>query len=132
MQEESSAQGKGMKKELYVFNPLSVYFCEDADGRLESVIYEVKNTMGDQHAYVLSATADPDGTVRHDHRKGFFVSPLIPMQQTYSFTLRQPGDRLALKIRQRDRQDGPWLIATQTGRRRPLTDAELLRIAKSE
>ncbi|MEM8842803.1 MAG: DUF1365 family protein, partial [Pseudomonadota bacterium] len=26
----------------YVFNPLSVYYCEDDQGRLQSVIYEVK------------------------------------------------------------------------------------------
>ncbi|MEM6422006.1 MAG: DUF1365 domain-containing protein, partial [Pseudomonadota bacterium] len=30
----------------YVFNPLSVYFCEDAGGRLTAVVYEVKNTFG--------------------------------------------------------------------------------------
>lgn len=110
----------------YAFNPLSVYFCEDADGRLESVVYEVKNTMGGQHPYVLAARPDRDGAVRHRQRKQFFVSPFIGMDQTYAFTVRPPGARLSLKIRQRD-ADGPWLIATQTGRRRPLTDAELLR-----
>jgi len=110
----------------YAFNPLSVYFCEDADGQLESVIYEVKNTFGDQHTYVLRADADRDGTVRHETDKGFFVSPFIGMDQRYAFTIRAPGERLALRIRQRD-ADGPWLIATQSGRRRPLSDRELLR-----
>lgn len=110
----------------YVFNPLSVYYCEDAGGRLTSVVYEVKNTMGDQHAYVLAAEPSPDGTIRHGHPKGFFVSPFIGMDQDYAFTVRPPDERLSLRIRQRDR-DGPWLIAAQTGRRRPLTDGELLR-----
>lgn len=110
----------------FVFNPLSVYFCHDAGGRLYGVIYEVKNTFGDQHAYVLPADPDADGAVRHGVAKGFFVSPFLGMDQTYAFTLRPPGARLSLKIRQGDAQ-GSMLIATQTGRRRPLTDATLAR-----
>ncbi|MEM1278152.1 MAG: DUF1365 domain-containing protein [Pseudomonadota bacterium] len=109
----------------YAFNPLSVYYCEDAEGRLESVIYEVKNTFGDQHPYVLAAPADSDGAIRHQEAKDFFVSPFIGMDQTYAFTIRPPGEKLSLKIRQRD-DDGPWLIATQTGYRKPLTDSQLL------
>ncbi|MBY8977547.1 DUF1365 domain-containing protein [Rhodobacteraceae bacterium NNCM2] len=111
----------------YVFNPLSVYFCEDRHGRLESVIYEVKNTFGDQHCYVLSARADRDGASRHEEAKDFYVSPFIGIDQTYAFTIRPPGERLSLRIRQRD-ENGPWLIATQTGKRRPLSDAGLLRV----
>lgn len=108
----------------YVFNPLSVYYCEDINGCLTQVIYEVKNTFGDQHAYVVSADPDDHGTIRHQVDKGFYVSPFIAMDQTYRFTIRAPGDRLALKIRQHD-GSGPWLIATQSGVRRPLTDASL-------
>lgn len=110
----------------FVFNPLSVYFGEDAEGRLESVIYEVKNTMGDQHAYVLPARPDRDGAIRQRQRKEFFVSPFLGMEQVYAFTVRPPDERLSLRIRQRD-GDGPWLIAAQTGRRRSLSDRELLR-----
>lgn len=110
----------------FVFNPLSVYFCMDAGGRLHSVIYEVKNTFGDQHPYVLAAEQDRDGAIRHAQTKGFFVSPFIGMDQTYDFTLREPGERLSVKIRQGDAA-GAMLIATQSGLRRPLTDAELLR-----
>ena len=106
----------------FVFNPLSVYYCEDADGRLESVIYEVKNTFGDQHPYVLDARADVDGATRHGHAKGFFVSPFIGQDETYRFTIRPPDRRLALKIRQET------LIATWSGNRRPLTDGQLLRL----
>lgn len=111
----------------YAFNPLSVYYCEDAEGRLESVIYEVKNTFGDQHPYVLAAPADADGAARHEEAKDFFVSPFIGIDQTYSFTIRPPGDRLSLRIRQRD-AEGPWLIATQCARRVALSDAGLLRL----
>ena len=37
----------------YAFNPLSVYFCYRADGALALLIYEVRNTFGDSHPYVL-------------------------------------------------------------------------------
>ena len=110
----------------YGFSPLSIFYCTDADGRLESVLYEVKNTFGDQHPYVLAAEPDADGAIRHGADKGFFVSPFLDMDQRYAFTLHPPGERLAVKIRQRN-ADGPWLIATQNGDRRPLTDRELLR-----
>lgn len=109
----------------YAFNPLSVYFCEDGASRLSAIVYEVKNTFGDQHVYV--ARADRTGSVhRHGQSKDFYVSPFIGMDQHYRFTVRTPGERLALRIRQHD-AEGPWLIATQNGTRRPLTDLALLR-----
>ena len=112
----------------FAFNPLSVFYCRDADGRLESVIYEVKNTFGDQHAYVLSAGgAAPGAPVRHAHAKQFFVSPFMDMDQTYRFDLMDPGPRIALRIRQGAGAE-TRLIATQNGAARPLTDAVLARL----
>jgi Protein of unknown function (DUF1365) len=35
----------------YTFNPLSVYFCYSADGRLALMVYEVRNTFGDIHRF---------------------------------------------------------------------------------
>lgn len=106
----------------YVFNPLSVYYCADEDGMLSAVIYEVKNTFGDQHPYVVPIAPEPNAAARHVVDKGFFVSPFIGQDETYRFTIRQPGDRLALKIRQET------LIATWSGVRRPLTNGNLLRL----
>lgn len=110
----------------WVFNPLSVYFCEDAEGRLESVIYEVKNTFGDQVPYVLAA--EGEGPRRHSQAKEMFVSPFIGMDQTYRFHLAPAGERLAIRIKQGDAQ-GDLLIATQNGERRALSDATLARLA---
>lgn len=109
----------------YVFNPLSVYFCLDANGQMESVIYEVKNTFGDQHPYVVGIGRD-ESRAQHRVEKEFFVSPFIGMDQTYGFSIRPPEDRLSLTIRQHD-DTGLWLIATQTGQRRPLNDLNLLK-----
>ncbi|MEM6487552.1 MAG: DUF1365 domain-containing protein [Pseudomonadota bacterium] len=114
----------------YVFNPLSVYWCTDAAGRLQAVVYEVKNTFGDQHPYVMAAATGEDGAARHEQDKRFFVSPFLDMGQRYRFTVHLPGRRLSIRIRQGHAGEGPsddWLIATQHGMRRPLSDAALLR-----
>ena len=108
----------------HAFNPLSVFWCYATDGRLQSVIYEVKNTFGDQYPYALPADLDADGAIRHAQPKEFFVSPFIGMDQTYRFTLRAPGEKLAIRIKQADAR-GDYLIATQSGTAAAMTDRSL-------
>jgi DUF1365 family protein len=107
----------------YVFNPLSVYFCHRRDGSLAAVVYEVKNTFGEQHAYVLPA---PVGEGYNRCAKSFYVSPFIGMAVTYRFRLRSPAERLAVSIRETDSL-GPLLDAVMTGRCVELTDLALVR-----
>jgi len=110
----------------YVFNPLSLYYCYDAGGRLAAVLYEVKNTFGEQHAYVLPVdpARAPDAPVRQSCAKDLYVSPFIEMAARYHFRLTPPGERLSVVI-QEEVDGGPLLIASMTGRRRPLSDREL-------
>jgi uncharacterized protein len=112
----------------YVFNPLSVYFCYQASGQLALVIYEVRNTFGDIHAYVLpvnSGDISPAG-IRQEQDKRFYVSPFIEMEMRYCFRLVAPRERVKLRILETGSQ-GPLLSATFNGRRRALTTGELLR-----
>ncbi len=111
----------------YVFNPLSVYFGYDARDRLAAVLYEVSNTFGGQHVYVLPtdpARAASGGWLRHATAKTFYVSPFIDMEARYEFALKAPGERLDLVIRETDR-NGLFFAASQTGRMRPLDDRNL-------
>ena len=51
----------------FVFNPISVYYCYRRDGALAALIYEVHNTFGERHSYVLAvdeATAARNGPYR--------------------------------------------------------------------
>lgn len=107
----------------YVFNPLTVYFCYRADGSLSAVIHEVHNTHGERHAYVLPAG---DGIVRHSCAKTFFVSPFMPMDCVYNFTISPPAQDVSVAILETD-PAGPLLTATFAGERSELTDAALLR-----
>lgn len=111
----------------YVFNPLSVFFCHDAADRLRAIIYEVKNTFGEQHCYVLPLSVGAnEARVRQGCDKHFYVSPFIGMQADYRFMIRPPAEDLSIVIRQSVPR-GPQLIASMTGRRADLRDATLLK-----
>ncbi|HEV7344657.1 MAG TPA: DUF1365 domain-containing protein [Devosia sp.] len=107
----------------YVFNPLTVFFCHGADGTLVGMIYEVHNTHGERHSYVLPGG---EGVVRHSCDKAFFVSPFMPMQLTYHFTISPPGEAVSVGIVEGD-GEGTMLTASFAGTRMPLTDAALAR-----
>jgi DUF1365 family protein len=109
-----------------VFNPLSLWYCESADGRPVAVIAEVRNTFGERHCYLLQpGSAHADWPLRAGHDKDFHVSPFLGMRGRYDFRLAQPEARLQIVIR--EYQAGRLvLVATQTGRRRPFSTTQLL------
>jgi uncharacterized protein len=112
----------------YTFNPLSVYFCHCADGALALIIYEVRNTFGEIHSYVLPVKPGEASCagIRQTQDKLFHVSPFIDMATRYHFHISPPDEHLRLRILQTGRE-GPYLAATFSGRRRALTTAALLR-----
>jgi DUF1365 family protein len=107
----------------YVFNPISIYWCYGAEGRLRAVLCEVKNTLGEQCTYVLPA--GKPGPLRATRAKTMYVSPFIAMDARYRFRLDDPEACLKLVIAESDR-DGPLLLATHTAQRRALSDRTLL------
>jgi uncharacterized protein len=112
----------------YTFNPLSVYFCYRADGQPALLIYEVRNTFGDIHAYVLPVKRGDIGPagIRQTQDKQFYVSPFVEMAMRYHFRVTLPQDRVKLRILETD-GEGPLLSATFNGQRRILATPELLR-----
>ena len=111
----------------FVFNPLSVYFCYRADGGLGAVLYEVSNTFGDRHSYLIpvgSGAIDDKGVLRQSCAKGFYVSPFIDMVADYHFRIRIPGENLAVAIRETDAR-GAFLNAAFVGDRNALSDRKL-------
>ena len=109
----------------FVFNPLSIYFCEGSGGGLCAILYEVHNTFGERHTYVLPVEAD-GATVRQQVAKQFHVSPFLPMDLAYAFRIKPPADDLLVAIAVRD-CDGPVLAATHQAQCEPLTDRAILR-----
>lgn len=110
----------------YVFNPLSVYFCHAPDGELRAIVHEVNNTFGERHCYALPASTGTDGLVRQHCAKQFRVSPFLPRDLDYSFTITPPGEKAAVHIRV-DRHGEQVLSAWFAGRRISFTTRALLR-----
>ncbi len=111
----------------YGFNPISVYFCHHPDGALAALVYEVTNTFHERHSYLVAVPEHaPPGPIRQTTEKRFFVSPYMDQAVTYDFTIRPPGEAVSVVVAVR-RGDTPILTASFAGRRRPLTDGQLLR-----
>ncbi|MDE1153414.1 MAG: DUF1365 domain-containing protein [Micavibrio sp.] len=118
----------------YVFNPLTMYFCRTANGDLAAILYEVKNTFGDQHGYFMpiDRQAMPidrqagQDIFQHGHLKEFHVSPFLDVAGEYAFTVRDPAEKLSVLIRHKD-DKGDLLLATWNGRRAPLAAPQLLK-----
>jgi uncharacterized protein len=110
-----------------VFNPLSLYLCHRSDGALTAVLYEVNNTFGGRHCYLLPAPAKSLGGVRQTCPKTFHVSPFMDMDLCYEFRLSPPANDVVVGIRVRDR-DGYLMTAAFSGEREPLTDGNLAKV----
>lgn len=110
----------------YCFNPLSIYFCHHANGELAALIYQVHNTFGGRHSYVMPVAA-ADGAVHQRCHKAFYVSPFMDMDLRYDFRTTIPDDRVAIGIRV-GAPDGPMFSAALAGKRESLTDRALARL----
>jgi DUF1365 family protein len=115
----------------FAMNPISLYYCFDAEEQVESVVAEVTNTpWGEQHCYVLDARTQQGRTISAGAPKELHVSPFLNMDFDYRFRLTQPGESLAVHIENHERPTtnaNLVFTATLTLRRRPLNGSELAR-----
>jgi DUF1365 family protein len=109
----------------HAFNPLTLYFCHARDGALQAMLYEVNNTFGQRHSYLLPVHGDVT-QLSQSCGKAFHVSPFMDMDLSYQFRVSLPGERIGVFITASD-EAGVVLAAGFTGRRQALSDASLLR-----
>ena len=107
----------------YIFNPLSIFFVYDKNSKLISILYEVKNTFGEQHTYVFKIDKD-NQLFEHSCKKKFHVSPFIEMNCLYYFKILKPTDKLSVVINQND-DSGKLLFASQDGLKNELNNKNL-------
>lgn len=122
----------------FVFNPLSVYYCHRRDGGLAAIIYEVNNTFGQRHCYVIPVepeqtegqagerSREKRGEIRQVCDKHFYVSPFMAVSGRYHFRLDPPSEKVSVVINYTDEQ-GLLLHAAFAGARVELNDSTLLR-----
>jgi len=110
----------------YVFNPISLYYCHQVDGRLAAMVYEVTSTFGVRHAYVIPVpeTDQAAGLIRQGAAKALYVSPFMGMEMDYAFRGHAPGARLDMTIDGVD-AEGLLITAAMSGERHPLDDRAL-------
>jgi DUF1365 family protein len=109
----------------HAFNPISVFFCYRQDGSPLAFLYEVRNTFGERHAYLIPVS-DPAWPIRQTCDKCFYVSPFMPMQMIYRFRVARPEQYFSLGITA-TAPDGPMIATAFGGKRAALTDRALLR-----
>ena len=107
----------------YVFNPLSIFFVFDREESLIAIMYEVKNTFGEQHTYIFKT--EDKGIIKNQCNKKFHVSPFMDLNSTYNFKILKPDKNLSVIIDQRD-SEGKLLFASQDGERVELNKKNLL------
>ena len=108
----------------YVFNPLSVFFVYDQNENLISILYEVKNTFGEQHTYIFKA--ENNNLLQHNCSKKFHVSPFIEMNCNYFFRILRPSEKISVVIDQYQLNE-KILFASQDGKRVDFNSKELLK-----
>jgi uncharacterized protein len=96
----------------YVFNPLSIFWCHDADGTLRAVVAEVHNTYGGRHAYLLP----PDEKQPVMVTKKLYVSPFNEVDGYYLVRAPRPAQTLDVTI-SLHRENQPAFVATLHGKR---------------
>ena len=84
----------------YCFNPVSFYYCFDADGEtVQTIVAEVNNTpWGERDTYVLPDSMDVGqrGVKRFQPKKKMHVSPFMSMDVEYDWCFSEPGEALSV------------------------------------
>lgn len=114
----------------YAFNPLSVWFCDAPDGSLQAIVYEVNNTFGERHSYLIEVapTQRHAEVIEQRSDKRLFVSPFLGMDFTYCFRIEPPRQHLSIGVSVHRADDGAAVLnARLDAARQPLSDGALLR-----
>ena len=110
----------------FAFNPLTVYYCLGEDDEPVMMIYEVRNTFGEDLTYVLPAGPDRDGTYTHQIDKSFYVSPFNAVEGHYDFHVRNTDEKMTVGVALKT--DGKALLRTHfSATLQTLTDMRLLK-----
>jgi DUF1365 family protein len=108
----------------HTFDPLTVFWCLTPSGEPRAVVFEVHNTYGGRHAYLLGL--DERGGTTVD--KQLYVSPFNDVSGSYTISLRMsPSVVTATIVLKRDGRR--VLTAAVTGTPTPATPSTVLRTA---
>lgn len=110
----------------YQFNPVSFYFCFDELGKPLCSVVEICNTYREMKPYFLGTEKLASERFQLNTAKDFYVSPFIDLNTSFDFNISIPDEKLQVNIDDYDTEGNRFFISTLSGRRKPLTDANLL------
>jgi DUF1365 family protein len=107
----------------YCFNPISLYFCYDRTGQVDTVLAEVNSTFGESRNYWLSAhnRQRSENSLSYRCPKTMHVSPFMDMNLDYEFVLTRPADKLVAHMNTIEHGTEPLFDATLNLDHRPWT-----------
>ena len=109
----------------YIFNPVSFYFCFDAQNNPVCVVVEIGNTFGELKYFYLGPEKR-SGQVFGDRQvKYYYISPFTDLDNQLDFKIQVPDERLNITIDTLKSGD-KFFISSMTGLRKDLTTANLL------
>jgi DUF1365 family protein len=108
----------------YLFNPVSFWYCQRADGRVGAIIAEVNNTFGERHCYVLRPGKGGSFSGIGSEKR-LYVSPFYPLSGSYRFHFKIDCQAPRVRIDYYD-QGALQLNTAIWGKSRPLTSGTLL------
>lgn len=92
----------------YSFNPISFYLFLDNNQSLKAILYEVKNTFGDQVHYLSLGDFS-----NKNFKKNMYVSPFIEMDCNYKISVKiSENNKFFCSINQFDNQDKQIFFAS--------------------
>lgn len=113
----------------YVFNPVSFWFCHDAQGDVRAILCEVNNTFGERHIYLL---AQPDQQPIEEGqalscKKIFHVSPFMATEGSYRFNFHWK-DKAVFCINHHDDAGNLLLVTALSGQPSSYNSRNLLKL----
>jgi DUF1365 family protein len=109
----------------HTFDPLSVFWCLRPDDSLLAVVFEVHNTYGERHAYLLDVHDDGTATVA----KAFYVSPFNDTRGEYAVRLVLDEGAVSVTVAL-DRDGERIMTAVTRGTPEPATPRALVRLVR--
>jgi len=110
----------------YTFNPVSIFFCHDAEDRPLVSVIQVGNTFGELKPFLVPCA--PCGGFHLRAPKNYYVSPFSELDLDFDFRFDPPGERLRVLIDDW-RGDDRVLVSSLTGAAVPLDSANLARLS---
>jgi DUF1365 family protein len=109
----------------YLFNPVSFWYCRNAEGETQAIVAEVNNTFGQRHCYCLTPDPSSGSFQAVSAEKIFYVSPFYPVEGSYRFSFNLDQDRPRAHI-DYYRHDQLELNTAISGQANPFCQRQLL------